>query len=218
MTIKPKSLVDITSTYIALNRHKIKLSPDTQGPQLPAELLKIIKAKVIKLNEEVQKYLQQESPFTSAAYEGKVDILQELMIYYKFTVHSTSSLGDTALHKAALSGQVPTVRFLIKNGANVNAKNFRQQTPLHEAAKNHVSSPESKNMIEVIQLLINNGAKVNARDHLQATPLDEAGSVEIVKILLGYNAELGHPHHPFARQAEIDAFLKQNKTGYCLIS
>ena len=78
------------------------------------------------------------------------------------------------------------------NGADVNAKNYYQQTPLHYA----VSSGHAG----AAKVLLDNGADVNAKDNLQRTPLHLATKnedVDAAKILL-YNG------------ANIDT-LKDNK-------
>jgi ankyrin repeat protein len=45
-------------------------------------------------------------------------------------VNAISKAGDTALHAAAAMGYVPVVQLLADNGANLNVKNKRGQTPL----------------------------------------------------------------------------------------
>ncbi len=42
--------------------------------------------------------------------------------------------GDTALHLAAMKGNIPIIEFLLKKGANINAKDKFGATPLHLAA------------------------------------------------------------------------------------
>jgi ankyrin repeat protein len=42
--------------------------------------------------------------------------------------------GDTALHLAAMKGNIPIIEFLLKKGANTNAKDKFGATPLHLAA------------------------------------------------------------------------------------
>ena len=55
---------------------------------------------------------------------------------------------------------------LIAAGADVNAKNNRDMTPLHQAARS------GRN--EIAGLLIAKGADVNAKDENSLTPLDQA--------------------------------------------
>ena len=73
--------------------------------------------------------------------------------------------NGTHLHFAALMNDSNSARWLIANGAEVNAKN-NGPTPLHYAAYN--------NATETAALLLKNGADVNAKTNAGWTPLDWA--------------------------------------------
>jgi len=51
----------------------------------------------------------------------------------KIKVNEPDQFGDTPLHIAAAAGKLLEVKFLVNNGANVNAKNNAGSTPLHKA-------------------------------------------------------------------------------------
>lgn len=71
--------------------------------------------------------------------------------------------GVTALHTAAGLGEIDTVRYLIRKGANVETFDFvRGYTPLHEAV-------QSKKSGAVISL-IDGGANVNAKTYSKKYP------------------------------------------------
>jgi len=74
--------------------------------------------------------------------------------------------------------QMDMVTLLVDEGADVNSRNEKGQTPLHFAVLfDH---------IEKAELLINAGADVNAKDKSDRTPLDIAvdrGYTEIVELL-----------------------------------
>ena len=72
----------------------------------------------------------------------------------------------THLHFTAVMNDSNSARWLIANGADVNAKNNNNLTPLHQAA--------ASNATETAALLLKNGADVNAKDTLDFTPLDYA--------------------------------------------
>ena len=89
------------------------------------------------------------------------------------------------LHAAAIENDMEAARWLIANGAEVNAKTDRDNTPLHDAA--------AKNAAEVAKLLIDNGAEVNAKNEDGNTPLHfaaENNAAEVAKLLIDNGAEV----------------------------
>ena len=73
--------------------------------------------------------------------------------------------GGTPLHFAVRwSSNVDAIRYLISEGANVNAKDTHGRTPLHWAAG---CNPN----VEVAKCLVENGAEIRAKDDKDCTPL-----------------------------------------------
>jgi ankyrin repeat protein len=111
-------------------------------------------------------------------------------------VHAPSGYEErTALHWAALGGCAKIVRFLIKKGVDVNARDWEEKTPVHfAAAEGHVAA---------IRLLFENGADINAQDEFGYTPLHlmmmngkpapDSWCIPALKAMLelGPNTELG---------------------------
>ena len=73
----------------------------------------------------------------------------------------------TPLHLAAWSNKSADV-ILVEAGADVNAKDYDQQTPLYKAA--------GYNDVNVVRVLIDNGADVRAEDRYLNTPMHHAES------------------------------------------
>ena len=71
--------------------------------------------------------------------------------------------SDILIHTAAEAGNIEAVKQHLAEGADVNAKGEKGETPLHGAA--------FTGRMEVVELLIENGADVNAKDEDGATPL-----------------------------------------------
>ena len=71
--------------------------------------------------------------------------------------------GETALHIAARLNLPVLTRFLLTQGAEVNAKDKYGDTPLHNAAWTDASS--------TAKVLLDHGAEVNAKDNAGWTPL-----------------------------------------------
>src|SRR6266702_2945228 len=81
-----------------------------------------------------------------------------------------------------------TVEVLLWHGADVNARDERNWTPLHQAS--------SCGWAESMQLLIQHGANVNARDKSNWTPLHlvssrQSGEIESARFLLEHGANAG---------------------------
>jgi hypothetical protein len=81
-------------------------------------------------------------------------------------VNWVDSNGATMLHHASDEWGVAVVKYLISEGASVDAKDNDGDTPLHLAAIN--------DNIEVVKLLVSKKANVNAKNNDGETPLDYA--------------------------------------------
>jgi ankyrin repeat protein len=85
-----------------------------------------------------------------------------------------------------MDGDVALVEKLIGSGADVNARDGNQETPLHFAVRDYRP--------DVVKLLIANGADVEARDVHGNTPLFRAvfesrGRGDLIRLLLTRGAD-----------------------------
>ena len=92
----------------------------------------------------------------------------------------TAKAPDISIHTAAYKGNIEAVKQHLAAGADVNAKGYRERTPLHYAAHGGQK--------EIAELLIAAGADVNAKDDDGTTPLDwaithNADDIEIAGLL-----------------------------------
>ena len=71
------------------------------------------------------------SPFHIAAESGHVKILELFSQDVPFLDWPRNRLGQTALHRAAIGGHESAIRWLVANGADINAKDLDGKTPLH---------------------------------------------------------------------------------------
>lgn len=87
--------------------------------------------------------------------------------------------GQTPLHKACSSGNSEIVKFIIRRGAGVDARDFLGNTPLHVACSTRNEG--------AVKLLIEGGADVNQMTNTGETALHVAcnfGEVGILRLLL----------------------------------
>ncbi len=112
---------------------------------------------------EVVKYLEEKGGSSTFA---RIDLVNTPEGEGGITVVLGNEDEDTLenpLHRAAEKGDLREVKRLIKEGANVNARNGDGSTPLHKAAQ--------KGHLKVVKYLIRKGADVNAKDRYGYTPL-----------------------------------------------
>lgn len=105
--------------------------------------------------------------------------MAKILVALGENVNDKDYMGFTPLHIAAAHHEdniIPVVRFLIQNGADVNARDKTYGiTPLHSVSN-----------VKVAKILIEAGAKVNAKDKDGKTPLCAAIEIndkDIMEIL-----------------------------------
>ncbi|KOO29919.1 hypothetical protein Ctob_014476 [Chrysochromulina tobinii] len=104
--------------------------------------------------------------FLDAAMGGRVEDLAAMFLVNETIIHFRGTgLGQTALHWAAAKGHTKAVKWLLDNGAIIDAKNGNSSTPLHAAAAAGHS--------EAVLYLLERGASVTERD-------DDGKSVPII--------------------------------------
>ena len=99
-----------------------------------------------------------------------------------FKINTKDSRNNTALHVAVEHGNLEIVKFLLERGADVNAKNKSNLTPICTMGADNENTG-----IEILKLLIAKGADVNVPNEDKETLLmkaSEDGSLEGVKMFL----------------------------------
>ena len=135
--------------------------------------------------------------------------------------------GTTDLHTATLNGWGKLAKWLVNNGANVNAKTETGWTPLHYAAamvylryadKTRPRATD-EDAVDAAKLLIANGADVNAKADSGMTPLFIAAlwnAVGVAKLLLANGADVNMPNNSgdapldMAGTSAMQSLLKQH--------
>lgn len=113
------------------------------------------------------------------------------------TVQSLNSPMGTSLHYAAACGCHEAVTLLLQMGADVNARNRRNETPLFRACCCYPESPET------VRAILNYSPDTRLTDNTNTTPLmiaDRKDYTESVKLIKQYNS--GSFHRTLVKQPE----------------
>jgi ankyrin repeat protein len=154
------------------------------------------------------------TPLHLAVIGGHVELVGFLLTKGADLAAGDNCLRLTPLHYATNLAGPEIIRILLENGAAVNAKGARDQTPLHlactreavdlllakkadvNALDNQGYTPlhwaSASGRLAVAEQLIKGGADVNAKDKNGFTPLHlaaAAGEVELAKLLLASGAQ-----------------------------
>ena len=93
----------------------------------------------------------------------------------------------TPLHSAVCNGHFAIVECLLKHGADVNAKEKENYTPLH------IACLERHGHIDIVECLLKYGADIHSKNISSSTPLHTAvymGHIAIVECLLQHGANI----------------------------
>lgn len=115
----------------------------------------------------------------TAASCGSLECLELLIKHHagdaKEKVNEVDSNGCGALHKCCFDGDIRVVEWLIAHGADVNAKDIHDTTPLLVATK--------MGRLDVVDVLLKNGADAQQQDNKGLTAVHYCASRCLPKIL-----------------------------------
>jgi ankyrin repeat protein len=125
------------------------------------------------------------SPIFSAAFEGQVNVVSELLDQQMVNVNETDSYNSTALHWAAREGHKAVVQLLLKKNSDIAAKDNDEATALHWAARRGHEA--------VVQLLLEKDSDIAAKDNFGEIALHHAareGRKAVVQLLLEKDSDI----------------------------
>jgi ankyrin repeat protein len=126
-----------------------------------------------------------------AASKGDTEGVREALKHAQ--IESCSSDKRTSLHLAAWRAHDEVAQLLIDRGAEINAKDKKEWTPLHLACSPTHSQRGRHRLYNIAELLIDKGASVNARNAAGVTPLQWAVRNDryiLIDLLLNRGANL----------------------------
>ena len=129
------------------------------------------------------------------------------------SINSRNHKGETPLHFAASSKQLDTIKYLVENGADVNAMTeYAKATPLLDSI--------IANDIEAIKYLVESGSRLDLLRASGGPPHDLVESISLKKYLLAaYNKQTGQnivlstedPHKKETSKQTVQLSKKQNQ-------
>ncbi|TET37962.1 MAG: ankyrin repeat domain-containing protein [Planctomycetota bacterium] len=127
-------------------------------------------------------------------YASGDDELLEEIVNMGVDISTPTNTGRTILHGTVKGDyhNIERVKYLISLGANVNAKDKKGRTPLHDLAA-EVGGVNTGKLLKAAKFLIDNGADVNAKAKDGTTPLHEAAGISniwTVKLLVENGADV----------------------------
>ncbi|GAA6094781.1 inversin isoform X1 [Tachysurus ichikawai] len=162
--------------------------------------------------------LEGRTAFMWAAGKGSDDVIKVVLeLKRDLDINMADKYGGTALHAAALSGHVSTVRLLMEKGAMVDPLDVMKHTPLFRAcemgyrdviltlikggARVDLVDTDGHSALhwaalggnaEVCEVLMENGLGPNLQDHAGRTPLQcaaYAGYINCMALLIQHDAD-----------------------------
>lgn len=135
-----------------------------------------------------------------APARGSIDLVKALVEAGADLHRQDRPSGDTALHYAVF-GSTELVRYLVARGADVEARNSRGRTPLHEAAYSMIAPAAS------LDTLLDLGADIEAR-------CDAEGSTALHLAVCGSLGQPGKVRLLIRRGADVDARCARGMTAW----
>jgi ankyrin repeat protein len=116
---------------------------------------------------------------TKASIRGDLDKVKVILNDVQANVNAQDSYGRTPLIRASKKGHLEVVKYLLANGANVNAN-----------SDDALRSASNRGHLEVVRYLVEHGANVNALDDDPLAEASDNGHLEVVKYLVENGANV----------------------------
>jgi ankyrin repeat protein len=137
--------------------------------------------------------LGKRTPLYVAAWSGSVDIMQWLL-NHGAEASAETDFQLTPLHMAVGPSvtKLKAVQMLLEHNIDVNSRDNRGETPLHDLL-NYADLSEDGETVETVRKLLERGADQNIRGGGHSTPLHQAASkgwLEVARLLISYGAKV----------------------------
>jgi ankyrin repeat protein len=103
----------------------------------------------------------------NAIVNGDIDQVKTIIAKDRNKINYTYKFGETPLHKAVYWGHLEIIKYLVSEGAKINAKDKIGYTALHDV----IQYNKGKKREKIIRYLLSNGADPNTKSNLGTSPL-----------------------------------------------
>jgi uncharacterized protein len=113
----------------------------------------------------------------------------QLLLHHAIDPNTPDQTGETALHLAVTTRDIPTITTLLSAGANIHAATKTGHGPLHKCLNRHPTTAA----LPLAHLLLDNGADASARTTTGLTPLHlsaSKGHAALTSLLLASGAAI----------------------------
>ena len=115
-----------------------------------------------------------------------------------------NSAIDSALLEAALVGDINNLKKGLKNGANINAQDDIDFTPIHYSAR--------LGHYEAVKLLLEKGASINIKDTIGELPIHKIENLKVTQILIEKGADVNAKNNQLQTPLDNAIRFKKDKT------
>ena len=129
------------------------------------------------------------TPLHIAAREGKLEEVKKLIHYIlninPSLIEAKNNFGSSPLHYATWFGQLPIIKYLMKQGADIKTKDIFDQTLIHSAAWN--------GDLKLVKFFLEKGFFLEEKDKKGNTPLLSAAQnnhLQVMKFLISKGANI----------------------------
>ena len=142
-----------------------------------------------------------QTPLHLASVFGYIKVIEILFDYGEnVDVNPQDNLGRTPLHLACINNQLAVAQLLVRSGAQINATDNNECSPLHYVVQNGNK--------ELLEWLLTKQPDINIKNHEGLTPL-EMNSHESIQEMLIKEGAVENPALPIPKQIDFFGMIEK---------
>ena len=118
--------------------------------------------------------------YLSAAYKNDIKLVNYFFEKYHLDLQLSDYYDEKPIHTACESGTFEMVKFLVKNGADLESETNDNRRPIHFVFQRDDDGDDDLLLFEIFKFLADKGADLESKDDRHCTPLHLACQYESV--------------------------------------